>query len=198
VIIVTHSMVSVLNMCDRAIWFKKGHKMADGEPRQVVEAYTGSIVLDEHRPAETGDRWGSGEARIERVELLDHNGLSTNRVFSGEPVTVRLWYVASEPVGRPVFGLSLQTLQGVVISGPTTKDAETVPEKIDGEGWLDLHLDHFPLLPGTYDLTASLTDYNLTHPYDVRRNVLRIDVDRRGQVETTGIVSLGGRWVFGP
>ena len=60
VIIVSHSMGSVVNMCDHAIWFKKGHKMADGDPRQVIEAYTGSITLAEHRPTETGDRWGSG------------------------------------------------------------------------------------------------------------------------------------------
>jgi ABC-type polysaccharide/polyol phosphate transport system ATPase subunit len=198
VIIVSHSMVSVLNMCDHAIWFKKGHKLADGEPRAVVEAYTGSLVLDEHRPTETGDRWGSGEARIERVELLDTSGFSTNRVFSGEPVTVRLWYAASEPVERPVFSVSLQTLQGVVVSGPTTKEADAVPDKVDGEGWVDFRLERFPLLPGTYDISASLMDFNLAHPYDVRRNVLRIDVDRKGPVETAGIVSLGGRWSFGP
>ena len=74
VIIVSHSMTSVVTMCDHAIWFKKGHKMADGAPREVVEAYTGSIVLGEHRPADKGDRWGSGEARIERVEVLDRFG----------------------------------------------------------------------------------------------------------------------------
>jgi hypothetical protein len=38
----------------------------------------------------------------------------------------------------------------------------------------------------------------MAHPYDVRRNVLRMDVDRKGPVEPSGIVSLGGRWVFGP
>ncbi len=74
VIIVSHSMQSVVNMCDHAIWFKKGNKMADGDPREVVEAYTGSLFLSEHRPTETGDRWGSGEARIERDELIDKFG----------------------------------------------------------------------------------------------------------------------------
>ena len=197
VIIVSHSMQSVVNMCDHAIWFKKGHKMADGEPRQVIEAYTGSITLSEHRPTETGDRWGSGEARIERVELLD-DGRQTTRVGHGEPVTVRLWYSTSEPVERPVFSVSVQTLQGVVISNPTTREGGEVPEKLDGSGWVDLVLDHFPLLPGTYDLTASLMDFTLAHPFDVRRNVLRMDVDRKGPVEPSGIVSLGGRWAFGP
>ena len=85
-----------------------------------------------------------------------------------------------------------------MISAPTTKETDQVPEKIDGDGWLDLHLDRFPLLPGTYDITASLTDFNLAHPYDVRRNVLRVDVDRKGPTEPAGLVSLGGRWTYGP
>jgi ABC-type polysaccharide/polyol phosphate transport system ATPase subunit len=198
VIIVSHSMQSVVNMCDHAIWFKKGHKMADGKPREVVEAYTGSIVLGEHRPAERGDRWGSGEARIERVECLDRTGLSTTRVGSGEPLTVRLWYTTSEPVARPVFSVSVKTLQGVVISCPTTREAELVPEKLDGAGWVDLRLNQLPLLPGTYDISASVVDYTLAHVYDMRRNVLRIDVDRKGPTEPEGIVTMGGRWSFGP
>jgi ABC-2 type transport system ATP-binding protein len=198
VIIVSHSMQSVVNMCDHAIWFKRGHKMADGDPRQVVEAYTGSITLGEHRPTEKGDRWGSGEARIERVEVLDYSGRQVTRVASGDPMTVRLWYTTSEPVARPVFQISLQTLQGVVISGPSTREGEQVPEKLDGEGRLDLQLPHFALLPGTYDITASVTDFTMAHPYDVRRNVLRLDVDRKGPTEPAGIVSLGGNWSFGP
>jgi ABC-2 type transport system ATP-binding protein len=198
VIIVSHSMQSVMNMCDHAIWFKRGHKMADGDPRQVIEAYTGSITLDEHRPTETGDRWGSGEARIERVELLDHGGRQTTRVGSGDPLTVRLWYTTLQPVERPVFSVAVQALQGVVVSCPTTREGGEVPEKLDGSGWVDLVLDRFPLLPGTYDITASLTDYTMAHPYDVRRNVVRMDVDRKGQLEPSGLVSLGGHWAFGP
>ena len=198
VIIVSHSMGSVINMCDHVIWFKKGHKMADGKAREVVEAYTGSLNLNEHRATERGDRWGSGEALIEKVELLDRSGHTVDRVGSGEPLTVRLWYTVSEPVARPVFSVAIQTLEGLVVSGPTTREPGEVPEKIDGDGWVDLHLDRLPLLPGTYDLTASLTDYTLAHPYDVRRNVLRMDVDRKGPVEPSGVVSLGGYWSFGP
>lgn len=196
VIIVSHSMQSVLNMCDHAIWFQRGKKMADGDPRSVVEAYTGAIVLDEHRPTEKGDRWGSGEARIERVELLDEEGREVTRVRSGEPLRVRLSYATSEPVARPVFSVSVQTLQGLVVSTPTTREADLVPEKLDGTGRVELSLPRLPLLPGTYDLTVSVTDFTLAHPYDVRRNVARFDVDRKGQTEPDGIVSLGGSWGF--
>ncbi|SRR5579875_235812 len=200
VIIVSHSMPSVLNMCDHAIWFKKGRKMADGEPRAVVEAYTGSIVLPGRKsaPADSGDRWGSGEAKIERVELRDGNGRPTTRLGTNDPLTFRIWYSCSEPVERPVFSLSVQTLQGIVVYAPTNKEPGQVPEKIDGSGWVELRLPKFPLLPGTYDISTAVTDFTLAHTYDSRRNILRFDVDRKGPVEPAGVVSLGGGWVFGP
>ena len=97
-----------------------------------------------------------------------------------------------------MFTVSIKTLQGVVISAPSTRQDDTkIPEKLDGTGWVDLRLDHFPLLPGTYDISASVMDYTLAHPYDVRRNVLRINVDRKGQMDPEGIVSLGGEWSYG-
>jgi ABC-type polysaccharide/polyol phosphate transport system ATPase subunit len=69
VIIVSHAMGSVINMCDHVIWFKKGRKMADGRPAPGGRGlYRFASSLSEHRPTETGDRWGSGEARIERVD----------------------------------------------------------------------------------------------------------------------------------
>ena len=195
VVIVSHAMGSVLNMCDHVVWFKHGHKMADGQPREVIEAYTGSIVLD--RPAgdaEQGKRWGSGEAKVDRVELLDSYGEKVTRFASGDPVTVRVWYTTSEPVARPLFAVSFQTIQGVVVSAPTTREADLIPEKLDGEGHADFAIPHCPLLPGTYDLTVSITDFNMAHPYDVRRNIVRFDVDRKGRHEPDGIVSLGGNW----
>ena len=197
VIIVSHSLSSVVNMCDHAIWFKHGQKMADGGPREVVEAYTSSIVMD--RPAsgtDRGDRWGSREAEIVRVELVGRSGELVKRFPTGEPLTIRIWYSTSEPVARPVFSVAVQTLQGIVVSNPTTREADMVPEKLDGVGHVDLVLPHCPLLPGTYDLTVSITDFTMAHPYDVRRNIMRFDVDRKGPVEPTGIVSLGGRWVL--
>ena len=198
VIIVSHSLGTVVNMCDHAVWLKHGKKMADGKPREVTEAYTASIVAHE-RPAggpDQGNRWGSGEAKIDKVELLDGSGAQVTKVALGEPLTFRIWYSTSEPVARPVFSLSVQTVQGVVVSNPTTREADLVPEKLDGTGYVDFSLARCPLLPGAYLVTASLTDFTFSHPYDVRRNVVRLDVDRKGEVEPAGVVTLGGRWAL--
>lgn len=196
VIIVSHALPTVVNLCDHAVWLAHGEKMVDGSPREVTEAYTASIVAN-RRPAgeaDQGNRWGSGEAKIDKVELLDRNGAVVTKIACGDPLTLRLWYSTTEPVARPVFAIAVQTVQGIVVSNPRTREADLVPEKLDGTGYVDFRVARCPLLPGAYLITASLTDFTISHPYDVRRNVVRFDVDRKGAVEPDGIVTLGGSW----
>ena len=46
-----------------------------------------------------------------------------------------------------------------------------VPDAIEGDGVVDLTVDRLMLLPGTYDISASLYDYAIVHPYDFRQQV---------------------------
>jgi teichoic acid transport system ATP-binding protein len=39
VFLVTHSMKSILDVCDRVLWLDRGRLIADGDPASVVEAY---------------------------------------------------------------------------------------------------------------------------------------------------------------
>jgi ABC-2 type transport system ATP-binding protein len=69
-----------------------------------------------------------------------------------------------------------------------------VPEKIDGEGHVDFHVPRLMLLPGTYDVTASIWDYTITRPFDGVDKILRFDVDHGAPTEHHGFMSLGGEW----
>ena len=198
IVLVSHSMVAVHNLCDRVAWLEHGKvKMLDAA-RAVVDAYTGAVQVDRHVDAETGvTRWGSGEGRIERVELLDATGSSVSRVRTGEPVTLRLHYRLSQRIERPVFFIPINSLDGTNVSGPNTRDAGCVPDSLEGEGHVDLSVDRFPLLPGTYDASASLLDFSCLHTYDFLHHALRFDVEPGEPRETYGFVSLGGTWKVG-
>ncbi len=61
IILVTHDLVSVKNMCDRAIWLKGGVVTGEGDPSELVESYTEMMLGDNNR---TGDgRSVAGRAR---------------------------------------------------------------------------------------------------------------------------------------
>lgn len=46
-VLVTHSMDSALNMCNRCIWMERGNIMMDGNPDQVVKAYLNHLNTGE-------------------------------------------------------------------------------------------------------------------------------------------------------
>ena len=197
IVLVSHGMVVVHNLCDKVAWLDHGQvKMLDSA-RRVVDEYTGTVQVDRKADGETGSRWGSGEGRIEAVELLDATGAPATLTRTGDVVTVRLHYELDEPIDSPVFGVAIQTLDGTHVSGPDSRDAPSVPDRLAGRGHIDLRIDRLLLVPGTYDLSAALYDHTVQHPYDVRRHILRFQVEPGTPRESFGVVSLGGHWELG-
>ena len=197
IVLVSHGMVGVQNLCDRVAWFSHGQVMQIGKPREVIEAYTGTVQTDRQLDQEGHNRWGSGEGRIVNVRFLGDDGQVTAKIRSGEPATLRLDYEMASPIEQPVFGVAISTLEGFQVTGPLSRDAGCVPQMLDGTGYVDISFDPVLLLPGSYDLTVSLYDYTCLHPYDVRQNVLRFDVDRGPIGENAGVVSLAPKWRIG-
>ena len=196
IVLVSHGMVAVHNLCDQVAWLDHGQvKMIDTAAR-VVDEYTGAVQVDRQADGAQGTRWGSGPACLEDVELLDLSGTPVVQARTGDAVVFRLHYNLSEPIQTPAFQVIIQTLDGTFVTGPDSRDA--LPGRLEGRGHVDLSVEHLPLVPGTYDLTAALYDHTMQHPYDVRRHVLRFHVEPGSPREVFGIVSLGGRWDLAP
>src|SRR5690625_3493140 len=55
VIIVTHSMTFVEQLCTRAIWMKQGQIQYDGDPKDAVEAYREDIKANKKKTVKTAN-----------------------------------------------------------------------------------------------------------------------------------------------
>ena len=194
IVLVSHGLPVVRAMCDRAAWLSHGEVMGVGEPGDIINAYAGTAHEDREVTENQGTRWGSGEVRITRIELLDGHGRRTSRCHTGDRVTLRLHYNAHRPTPRPVFGLGLFRVDGVHISGPNTKDSGHIPDQIYGPGHVDVTFERLMLLASTYDVTVSVYDENILHCYDLRHLGFRFDVLRGLPNEQHGVVSLDPRW----
>lgn len=203
VVLVSHAMGQLRNMCDQVAWLEHGEVREIGVPGNVVDEYVGEahVARDAGTPETaaggTGEhqRWGSGEVRVEHIEVLDATGRPTSQVRTGEAVRFRLHYVVSPAeVVRPVFGVAVYSVEGIEITGPNIKDQDLVPDRISGRGTVELAIDRLMLLPGTYELSAACYDDTLQHPYDHRHRALRFDVEAGQPRERHGFMTLGGRW----
>jgi ABC-type polysaccharide/polyol phosphate transport system ATPase subunit len=194
IVIVSHALDSLRNLCDQAALLEHGKLVATGSAPNVMDAYMDRVHPNRKHDGEHGSRGGSGEARIERVEVLDSRGTPVETIRTGDSLVFRLHYEADEPIEHPVFGLGLTRLDGVHVTGSNTSEHGVDPEKIDGRGSIDLVVPRFLVIPGTYDISASIANHTLTHVYDDRYRTFRIDVEHGKPNEHVGLVSLGALW----
>jgi len=196
VVIVSHALEGIRNLADTAAWLEHGIVRRIGVASDVIDEYLTDSHVDRAADGEHGTRWGSGEGRLEKVELLDVSEQQVKRVCTGDSVVLRYHYKADENIPKPVFGLAIYTLDGVRVTGPSTRDVGLVPDQIDAgaEGFVDLRIDRLLLLPGTYDISVSLHNNAGTHVWDMRHRVLRFDVEFGEPREEYGFTSLGGTW----
>jgi ABC-2 type transport system ATP-binding protein len=191
IVIVTHALSTVRELCDQVALLEHGHLRAQGAAAEVVDKYMGEVFAEEEKHAEPA--LASAPA-VDRIEMLDGSGKRLQAVRTGEQVTLRLHYAAPGPVDAPVFAVSVHSLDGIELSRPSTSDAGLRLARIDGPGHVDLHVDRLLLLPGVYDVTATLSADGALAGAPDRAHALRITVEPGEPHEEHGLISLGGRW----
>ncbi len=194
VVIVSHAMGSMRSMCDHAAWLQKGHLIEVGPTEKTVDDYVDSTHTERVQVTDDAMRWGTGEATITEVVLLNGSGERTSRFRTGEQFTIRINFQFDERVTKPVFGLAINTLDGHYLWAFHSRDGEFVPDAVDGKGSVDMTVPALMLQPGAFEVTASIVDYSTTHTYDFLRNCSRFDVDFGRPRESGGPVALGGAW----
>jgi ABC-2 type transport system ATP-binding protein len=197
IVLVTHAMNTVKDMCDRAIWLTHGVVTGEGDPSELVDAYTEQMLGENVRSADGSIRRGTGEIQVTSVELrVNDQDTPVKRFRTGDDVHLRLHYRTEKSVPRPVFGFEIEALGGSTITAPCTRDVGLVPTDLNGEGHVDIALGQVPLLPGTYDLHTIVSDFNRSHVYDHLQLALRFDVMSGKPYETGGLVTLRPTWTI--
>ena len=205
VVIVSHAMGSLRSMCDRAVWLEHGKMIKEGKASAIVDNYIDAShdsrlgAADESaaptdHPVEPDARWGSGEALITRVDLLDHRGRQRDRYRTGDPMTIRLHLNALQRVDEPVFGVALENADGVYVWSLHSLDNDYRPAHLSGVGTVELSIPALTFQPGTFDVSASIVDRTTLHVFDFLRHCRRFHVDLGTPRESGGIVTLSATW----
>jgi len=128
IVLVTHSLDQVAELCDRAVVLESGHVIADGEPRDALRALRNEFehVRQEERERHhevPGDdeQVGAERVTVESLELLDDAGRPLTEIVPGADLTVALTVNAKDPLLSAVLGIGIDTPLGVGVFGTNTK-----------------------------------------------------------------------------
>ena len=192
-VLVTHDGNTVREFCDRAIWLDHGVIRRDGNPSDVVDEYTETMLGAEVSEGAEGSRRGDGQIKVIRTELLVGD-VPVDRFCNGDDVTVRLHYEAQASVQRPVFSVTIASLAGAVITEPSTRDVGMVPDTLVGSGYVDVRFDSIPLVASRYVLHTEITGWGRQHVFDHVQNAKTFDVIAGETEEIHGLVTLRPTW----
>jgi ABC-2 type transport system ATP-binding protein/lipopolysaccharide transport system ATP-binding protein len=125
-------------------------------------------------------RLGSGEVRITSLEFLDGDGAPSPVLLAGAPCTMRMHYVAQEPVRHVIFGLGFLHESGANVAGPNSgRQGSWSLEQ--GDGYVDFVIDDLLLQPGSYRVSTAIVDRG--HMYDYADREFDLHVRGRGNQE---------------
>jgi lipopolysaccharide transport system ATP-binding protein len=205
VLFVSHNLAAVENLCSRGIWLDGGKVRKDGGVKEVILDYMASFVgslTGESTLVDSESRHGNGEIRYTRVEYLNPDRTPRALTRSGESLVIRFHYHAKKTVRYPIFWFRLYTKMGTLLteSGADTHGVD-VPRVEPGDGYIEVEIESFNLLPAEYYFSLWITDQaGQTRVYDGDvRTVLEIEpanIYASGWTPTSrhGIVYFPQRW----
>lgn len=198
ILLVSHNMELVENMCLRAAWLDHGNIIEMGPTKLVVDKYLGRTdqELPENPPEITPERrWGSKRIVISKVRILNENMQPGSVFATGDKLVLQMEYTVRRPVSSPIFGIGIQSKDGVHVTGPNTATANFNLGEVKGSGKITYTIPSLPLLDGEYFFSVSATDNLDTELYDYHDNSYPFQVvNDSGTGEKFGVVTLRGEW----
>lgn len=106
VLFVSHNMVAIQNLCQRALWLDEGRVVERGRPSDVVSSYlaaTNESLLNREWP-DIATAPGNERIRVKAVRIRPKDGAAGDRLTMGSPIDVEVEFWNLEPDATLLLG----------------------------------------------------------------------------------------------
>lgn len=196
IVIVSHSLGQIEEICERSIWIHEGKIQKEGNPREVHPAYL--EYMGQKRPEAAsekvkseGERPGDGRVRIKTVEVILGKEGESNVFRTGEPVTLGIAYNVIERVEEASIGLEVYNGDGVKCYSTDTRTEKMDYIRLEKDGEIHLILENLELLNGKYTMDFSIKSKD-NFPIDSYAKAFSFEM--YSDVKDTGISRLAHKW----
>lgn len=178
IIFVSHDLSSVAKYCDRVMVLNKGDKLAEGEPKDMIDIYkrvlVGQYSTDDNDVAEAialpGTipgvnnpnvlEYGSKDGAIDELYILDEKGLMTTTLLKGSSFTIHMGVKFTKKVCKPIFAYSFKDVKGTEITGTNTMYERAFMEDVEPGQRVEIEFtQNMDLQGGEYIMSFGVTGF---------------------------------------
>jgi ABC-2 type transport system ATP-binding protein len=165
IVLVTHALDTVTEICDRAAMLHHGGLHAIGMPAEVVREMR-HVLLGMADPGFVPEQ-GTREAEIVEVQIVRPDGSSHGAILSGDPLTIVVDVRQNEPVDDLDVDFAVHESTNYLVLDARTSRAGIDLGRFDKKR-VRFKIQDFPYDPGKYWVTIGLSSRTTGHLYHVQ------------------------------
>lgn len=212
IVLISHDMAQVGQVCDRALWLERGEVRAAGPASDIVTAYQSALLVASRRltpsdapgattfqgrPLVPGEnRIGSGEITLENVRLLRRDGAVAGTIEPGQALVVQARVAIHRAVPPVRFSLTIADPSGAVCFDTNSQVDGVELAAFRGGEVIELEFDRLDLSPGSYAISVGLWQADWSHAHDYHAHAYTLEV--AGGIATKGVIAPPRRWSVHP
>ena len=217
IVIVSHSLGQIEQICDRSIWIKNGKIQMEGSPkdvhleyldymntermemaekeraRQEAEEQANPEKADGKEAAKKKNRYGSMDCMFTKINILDADGNPQKTFRTGEEMVLDLHYECKKKVTDAVFGFGIFRSDGLWCYGTNTRIDHKDNFDIERDGSYRVDLKELMLIPAEYWVDVTI-EYGEGNPVDYYKEALRFEVVSK--VSDVGVLRIPHEWTL--
>ncbi|MEI4473682.1 ABC transporter ATP-binding protein [Frigidibacter sp. MR17.24] len=206
---VSHDESMIHALCDEVLYLRRGEVVAFGPTAEVMARYRGDTDHAESEPvrevAEVAviggrrlrlheNRFGTQEAQIAAVRLLDAAGAPAERILSGAALTVEMDCRRMNVAGGVVLGVTICTEDDTPVFDTNTALHEVDVLVAETEGRFRLEIARLDLVPGRYFVDVGLYEADWERLYDRHTHVYELEIVGIGYHSGKGVLAAPCAW----
>lgn len=213
IVIVSHSMGQVEQICDRSIWIHEGKIMKEGKPRDVDPEYLDYMGEQRQKIAEKEEadklveqkaeqeelqkeeqkkiRWGNGFARITGVHMNRIGKQDAVSFKTGESAEIVLEYEVNKAVEDAVFGIGIFRVDGLQCYGTNTRIEQLERFDLKEKDVVKIAIENMNLLPGNYSLDVAI-ECEVGIPVDYYKEAYKFEM--QSAIGDVGVARISHDW----
>lgn len=200
IVIVSHSLAQIEELCERSIWIDGGKIKMDGSPSEVHPKYMEYMGMINKPSVNVNNQEDKSEsekefiAEITRAYMTDENGNQKTNFRAGERVKLEIEYKAiPEKTDGVLIGLMLLRNDKLTCYGTNTKRERIHEIHLKESGKIVCDIDKLNLIAGTYWFDIAIRSRDM-FAYDYKSKAVCFTV--YSDVKEIGIAKLDHKWIF--
>lgn len=208
IVIVSHSLGQLEEICDCNIWIDGGAIKDKGVPRNInskyldfmghkrqvqIEKVQSEHTIEQLEKDEFSKRLGNGKIRVTKAQQLDNKKRPKEVFKTGDEIVYIVSYNVHQKVNNAVFGIGIFRSDGLRCYGTNTKLEQIWNLDLQENGMFSLVIKKMDLLPGEYWIQFDIEEEDGT-PVDSWPYAQRFQIF--SDVADIGICRLGHQWIF--